>query len=212
MDNSQARPPRKPDELDAKILELLHFDGRMSYSDIARRAGCNEATARKRVERLVAEGTLAVVGVSNPFHLGFQTLVWIGLNVDLNKLNDVAEQLSEMPELSYVACAAGAYDIIATAAFESDARLYDFLANKLGNVEGIRATHTSHLIRLMRRTFAYRPPDPQHARTPVEQRPILMPGDPSQAAPGVSPAQPATDNGPASDPLLGSPVHRLVPS
>ena len=93
MDSIQARSPRRPDELDEKILELLHADGRMSYSDIARRAGCNEATARKRVERLLADGTLAVVGVSNPYHLGFQTVVWIGLNVDLNRLNDVAEQL-----------------------------------------------------------------------------------------------------------------------
>lgn len=200
MDTSLARPPRKPDELDGKILELLHFDGRMSYSDIARRAGCNEATARKRVERLVAEGTLAVVGVSNPFHLGFQTLVWIGLNVELNKLNAVAEELAGMPELSYVACSAGAYDIIVTAAFESDARLYDFLANKLSKVEGIRDTHTSHLIRLMRRTFAYRAPDPLHARTPVEQRPILMPGDPSQAASGVTRAPSGTGNGLAEDP------------
>jgi Lrp/AsnC family transcriptional regulator for asnA, asnC and gidA len=172
----------------------------MSYSDIARRAGCNEATARKRVERLVAEGTLAVVGVSNPFHLGFQTLVWIGLNVELNKLNDVAEKLAHMPELSYVACSSGVYDIIATAAFESDARLYDFLANTLGNVDGIRDTHTTHLIRLMRRTFAYRKPDPLHARSPIEQRPILMPGDPSDVARAAAAVPPDDDDSdPTSD-------------
>jgi len=179
MSTHHPRPLRRPDELDQKILSLLHADGRMSYSDIARRAGCTEATARKRVERLISEGTLAIIGVSNPYHLGFRTQVWIGLNVDLNKLNDVAEQLAGMPELSYVACSAGEYDIIATAAFESDARLYDFLANTLGKVEGIRGTHSSHIIRLMRRTFAFRQPDPRYAQSPIEQRPILMPLDPS---------------------------------
>lgn len=184
MATNQTRPVRRPDELDERILELLHADGRMSYSDIARNAGCNEATAKKRVERLVSEGTLAITGISNPFHLGFQTQVWIGLNVELNKLNEVAEKLADMPELSYVACSAGEYDVIATAAFESDAHLYDFLANTLGNVEGIQGTHTSHLIRLMRRTFAFRKTAPLSAQNPVEQRPILLPQSPSQRMQG----------------------------
>jgi Lrp/AsnC family transcriptional regulator, regulator for asnA, asnC and gidA len=180
MNTNELRQVRRPDDLDGKILELLHSDGRMSYSDIARNAGCNEATARKRVERLVSEGTLAVIGVSNPSHLGFETQVWIGLDVELNKLNDVAESLANMPELSYVACSAGEYDIIATAAFESDAHLYEFLVNTLGNVDGIQGTHTSHLIRLMRRTFAFRKTDPLRAHKDVQPRPILMPRDPSQ--------------------------------
>ena len=168
------------DDLDRRILRLLHSDGRMSYSDIARTLACNEATARKRVERLLADGALAVVGVSNPYHLGFHTVVWIGLHVDLNKLDAVADQLARMEELSYVACSSGQYDIIATAAFETDLALYEFLSNKLATVDGIRATHTSHLLRLMRRTFTYRVPaaGPEQART--EQRPILMPGDPSR--------------------------------
>jgi Lrp/AsnC family transcriptional regulator for asnA, asnC and gidA len=179
MSTHQPRPIRRPDELDEKILELLHIDGRMSYSDIARNAGCNEVTARKRVERLVSEGTVAVIGLSNPSHLGFQTQVWIGLDVELSKLNDVADKLARMPELSYVACSAGEYDIIATAAFESDAHLYEFLANTLGKVDGIQGTHTSHLIRLMRRTFAFRKINPLYAQNPVEQRPLLIPRDPS---------------------------------
>jgi Lrp/AsnC family transcriptional regulator, regulator for asnA, asnC and gidA len=180
MNTHELRPVRRPDDLDETILELLHSDGRMSYSDIARNAGCNEVTAKKRVERLVSEGTLAVIGISNPSHLGFQTQVWIGLDVELNKLDEVAEKLAQMPELSYVACSAGEYDIIATAAFESNAHLYEFLVNSLGNVEGIQGTHTSHLIRLMRRTFAFRKTDPVSSHKEVQQRPILMPRDPLQ--------------------------------
>ncbi len=195
MTANDGRSVRRLSELDECILELLHADGRMSYSEIARKAGCNEVTARKRVERLMADGTLAVIGISNPSHLGLQTQVWIGLDVELSKLNQVAETLADMPELSYVACSAGEYDIIATAAFESDAHLYEFLVNSLGNVDGIQGTHTSHLIRLMRRTFAFRKTAPRSAQKVVQHRPILMPGDPSQ----LSQIADASDSGADDD-------------
>jgi Lrp/AsnC family transcriptional regulator for asnA, asnC and gidA len=150
------------------------------------------------VERLVSDGTLAVIGVSNPSHLGFETQVWIGLNVELSKLNDVAEKLADMPELSYVACSAGEYDIIATAAFESDAHLYEFLVNVLGTVDGIQGTHTSHLIRLMRRTFSFRKTDPLSAQKRVQPRPILMPHDPSENTTPTPSAMPEESNDPGA--------------
>lgn len=180
------------DNLDRRILGLLHGDGRMSYSDIARTLGCNEATARKRVERLLADGALAVVGVSNPYHLGFHTVVWIGLHVDLSKLDAVADELARMEELSYVACSSGQYDIIATAAFETDLDLYHFLSNKMAAVDGIRSTHTSHLLRLMRRTFTYRIPAEARDLRRREPRPIVMPKEPS---PSIDPTEKASGHG-----------------
>src|SRR3712207_8505434 len=41
-------------------------------------------------------------------------------------------------------------------------------------VDGIQGTHTSHLIRLMRRTFAFRKTDPRSAHKVVQHRPILI--------------------------------------
>lgn len=146
------------DGLDRGILQLLHRDGRMPYSVMARTLDSNEATIRKRVERLLSSGVVEIVGVSNPYRLGLDTHVLIGMEVDLNRLDQVAEQLAAMEEFSYVACASGEFDIVAVAVFASDAELYQFLSQKLAKVEGIRKTYTSHLLRLMRRTFNYRIP------------------------------------------------------
>ncbi|MDP9368718.1 MAG: Lrp/AsnC family transcriptional regulator [Chloroflexota bacterium] len=154
------------DNLDRSILQLLHRNGRLPYSEIARELGSNEATVRKRVERLLRDGVCEIIGVSNPYRLGLETHVLIGLEVDLRMLDAIAEQLAAMEELSYVACASGEYDIVVVGVFESDAELYRFLSQKLAAIEGIRKTYTSHLLRLMRRTFNYRipasPPTPEN--------------------------------------------------
>jgi Lrp/AsnC family transcriptional regulator for asnA, asnC and gidA len=147
------------DALDRGILQLLHRDGRMPYSVIARHLDSNEATVRKRVERLLRDGVVEIVGVSNPYRIGLETHVLIGMEVDLSRLDEVAEQLAAMEEFSYVACASGEYDIVAVGVFVSDAELYHFISRKLAKIEGIRKTYTSHLLRLMRRTFNYRIPD-----------------------------------------------------
>lgn len=147
------------DELDFRILGLLQQDGRMPYSVIARKLNANEATVRKRVERLIREGVVEIIGVSNPYRLGFHTHVLLGIMVDLPLLDTIADTLANMPELSYVACSTGEYDIVAVGVFESDDEFYDFLTHKLASIQGIRAIRTSHLLRLKRRTFSYRVPD-----------------------------------------------------
>ncbi len=167
-----------PDQLDRAILRLLHEDGRMSYSEIGRRTDCSEVTARKRVEKLIAQGTLAVAGISNPVHLGFNCLVWIGLRVELARLDAVAEELAKMPEFTYVACYSGEYDVIGTAAFESNAALYAFLTKKLGKVEGIQRTHVSHVMKRVRRTFAYRSVQTSSEVADDQPLPILTSGIP----------------------------------
>lgn len=146
------------DKLDRGILELLQQDGRMSYSEMARTLDSNEATVRKRTERLIRDGVVRIIGVSNPYHLGLKTHILIGMDVELSRLDEIAGQLAQMEEFNYVSCASGQYDLVAIGVFASDWELYQFLSQRLPTIEGIRKTYTSHLINLVRRTFNYRIP------------------------------------------------------
>lgn len=147
------------DGLDRGILQFLHQNGRMSYSAMDKALESSEATVRKQVDRLVRQGVVEIIVVSDPYRLGFETHVLIGMEVELNVLDAIAEELAGIEEFSYVASAFGEYDIVAVTVFTSDAELYQFLSQRLAKVERIRATHTSHLLRLMRRTFNYRIPN-----------------------------------------------------
>ena len=150
------------DDLDRQILRLLHEDGRLPYSVIARQLDSNEATIRKRVQRLISDGILEIIGVSNPYRLGLETHVMIGIEVELRQLDAVAERLSTFRELNFVAVSSGEFDIVVVGVFASELDFYEFLTHKLAQVDGIRATRTSHLLRLMRRTFNYQIPDNSH--------------------------------------------------
>lgn len=146
------------DRLDRDILEILQEDGRTPYSVMARQLNSNEVTVRKRTERLIREGIVDVIGVSNPIQLGLNTHILIGMDVDLGRLDEIAEELSRMEEFNYVACASGQYDLVAIGVFASDVELYELLSQRLPQIEGIRKTYTSHLLRLVRRTFKYKIP------------------------------------------------------
>lgn len=146
------------DQLDRDILEILQQDGRTPYSVMARQLDSNEATVRKRTERLIREGIVDVIGVSNPIQLGLNTHILIGMDVDLGRLDEIADELAQLDEFNYVACASGQYDLVAIGVFASDVELYEFLSQRLPKIKGVRKTYTSHLLRLVRRTFNYKIP------------------------------------------------------
>ncbi len=135
------------DAIDRRIITLLQLDGRTSNVDIARAVGIAEATVRKRLERLLSEGTIRVAAIPALDRLGLEVETVIMLKVDLGRANQVAEQLAAMREVRSVKYTTGEYDIILEAAFSSDDDLLRFLTSRLAQIHGIRATATSHVLK-----------------------------------------------------------------
>jgi Lrp/AsnC family transcriptional regulator for asnA, asnC and gidA len=140
------------DAIDRRIIALLQLDGRMSNVDIARAVGIAEATVRKRIERLLTEGTIRVVAIPALDKLGIEVETVIMLKVDLGRANQVAEQLAAMKEVRSVKYTTGEYDIILEAAFPSDDDLLQFLTGRLAQISGIRTTATSHVLKGIKQT------------------------------------------------------------
>jgi Lrp/AsnC family transcriptional regulator for asnA, asnC and gidA len=135
------------DAIDRRIITLLQLDGRTSNVDIARAVGIAEATVRKRIERLLSEGTIRVAAIPALDRLGLEVETVIMLKVDLGRANQVAERLAAMKEVRSVKYTTGEYDIILEAAFSSDDDLLRFLTGRLAQINGIRATATSHVLK-----------------------------------------------------------------
>ena len=138
------------DETDKSLVRLLQTDGRMSYATIARRLGLAQATVRKRVNRLVKNGVVRLRAVVNPTKVGYPLLVHIGMQVDLDKLEQVAPSLAELHEVRSVYYSTGMYDVVITAVFTSTDALLEFLHKKLGAIEGIKRVDTSQLLRTVK--------------------------------------------------------------
>src|ERR687898_1159998 len=95
---------RRPvlDDLDKSIIQCLQLDGRRPYAQIGRELGVPEATVRQRAERLISRGVVQVVGVTDPLAMGFQQPAFIGLKVDAGRLEEIADAIAELDEVTYL--------------------------------------------------------------------------------------------------------------
>lgn len=130
------------DELDRKIIALLQQDGRASNAGIARQVGVSEGTVRRRLKRLVQDEYIKVVALLDPAKMGYHSEALIGVQVDPDKVDQVAENLAKLDEISWVAVTTGSFDIFAWATQVSSEALGVFLRTKVGTIPGVRRTET----------------------------------------------------------------------
>jgi len=148
------------DKVDRQIIDLLREDGRRSNVEIARALGISEGTVRKRIDRLILNGDLKVVGVAEPSVVGYETRALIFLKVGLAQMASVGEALCGMPEVMSVYHVAGEHDIVVEAAFESDKHLTSFLTERLASLSGVLDCKTAHVLRILKHNYEWALPQP----------------------------------------------------
>ena len=132
-------PARRVDELDRQIIEALQENGRESFRRIAARLGVSEATVRSRYARLVSEGILQVVAVTNPLGLGFDQAL-VGLKTS-GPPGEVADELARWPEVDYVVVTAGQFDLVVEIVASARSELLE-LTNRMRGLDGVFSTET----------------------------------------------------------------------
>ena len=60
------------DETDRAIFSFLQHDGRMPYTKIAAELGLTEGGIRRRVKKMIDQGTLQIVGIVEPHNIGLE--------------------------------------------------------------------------------------------------------------------------------------------
>jgi Lrp/AsnC family transcriptional regulator for asnA, asnC and gidA len=141
------------DTLSLNIVELLQEDGTFSNTEIAQRLGISEATVRRRRKQLVNEDVVRVVGVANPFKLGFNLMVIFGIQTDKNKLKEIEQVLANRIEVRFLGVTLGKYDLMLEAWFKSSDELLEFATETLSSIEGIINTEEFQIMRLSK--YAY---------------------------------------------------------
>ena len=142
-------------ELDRRLIAILQRDAYRPNTDIARELRVGESTVRRRIQSLIRDGYLKIIGVADPFRLGFAVWVVFALQVDPSRLDGVAREVGEMPEVAFVAVTTGTNDIWLHAMFRSNDDVYEFVTGRLGRIRGIRKCETATVLRITKRSFAY---------------------------------------------------------
>lgn len=143
------------DDFDREIIRLLQTDGRMPFLTIANQLGLAEGTVRRRVAKLLDEGLMRVVGMANPFKVGLKTVSIVGLKVDRGKIEPIAEKLSSLNEVRYVALSTGNYDLVIEVVVANNDELLTFLVDTLSGIPGINNTGTSIVLKVAKEDLAW---------------------------------------------------------
>lgn len=143
------------DDADRDIIDQLRIDGRKSFSDIGREIGLSEPTVRQRYHRLVQLGVLHVVGMYEPTKIGGVS-AHIGLRVVDVPVTRAAEQLAQLPEVKYVACALGYYDVILDVWTSDVARLGQIVLHDIRRIHGVSDVETLMVLDVLKDTYLWK--------------------------------------------------------
>ncbi|MEM2905650.1 MAG: Lrp/AsnC family transcriptional regulator [Candidatus Bathyarchaeia archaeon] len=128
------------DMLDLKIIRALQADARKPMVQLAREVGANEATVRKRVEKLAENGIIQRFTVVLDYHkLGRAIKAFIGLRVQPARFKEIVDHLGKNQDVHVLYRTSGDVDILAEGIFEKMEDLNAFLETEL-KVEGILGT------------------------------------------------------------------------
>ena len=95
------------DDLDHKILQILEEDGRAPAKFIAEKLSVNEVTVSKRLTKIIDGGFCKIIAIADFEKCGYDYLLPIGIRVQGDKLEEVAEILSQQKEVFSVNVVSG---------------------------------------------------------------------------------------------------------
>lgn len=154
MDNSKS--PRfsiELDEIDKAIIEKLQLDGRAAFSQMAQELNVSPGMIRIRYNRLVENGCLKVVAITNPVQMGFDTMGLIGIKVEGNKLLEVANKIAAFDEVVYLVITSGSYDLLAEVKALDHKHFLKFLTEKLYQIEGVKESESFLHLKIMKEIY-----------------------------------------------------------
>ena len=143
------------DKLDFEILSFLQEDGRMSFTVIADKLNVSIGTIRTRFNKLIADGTVNIIGRVDPDKVGFRCYAHIAVFVRPATLKEkVAQRISKLPEVSFLAMTSGDYDLEVDVMCRDNNHLVDFV-NDISKIEGVHQTKTTIYFKV----YKYAQPD-----------------------------------------------------
>jgi Lrp/AsnC family transcriptional regulator for asnA, asnC and gidA len=110
---------------------------------------------RQRYNRLVEEGVVQVVAITNPMLMGLTIMAQIGVKVNVNRFHEIADKIASFEEVIYLVLITGSYDLFVEVVCRDRNHLLDFLTNKLHSVEGVKEAETFVYLRIAKEVYTW---------------------------------------------------------
>jgi len=100
------------DELDVRMMAELQDDGRKSFRQISHDLKVAPGTVRMRVLQLIQDGMFRVIGVPDPWRMGYKFHATIGLKLTPGHSEEVADLLAEREEIGWIGLTSNTYEVM----------------------------------------------------------------------------------------------------
>jgi Lrp/AsnC family transcriptional regulator for asnA, asnC and gidA len=148
------------DKTDVKIVNLLLENGRMPSSEVARRIGdISERAVRYRIDRMMEDNVIRVSAVAKPQAFGLTTIADVWMEVESDRILEVAKKMAEFDNVSYVACGIGESDVSIQIVAKDTAEIYQFITEVVRKTPGVRKTTTSIVPLILKDVYQWRVPE-----------------------------------------------------
>ena len=146
----------KLDRFDAKILDALQRDGRLSVVDLAELIGLSPTPCARRIKALESEGAIeGYAAVLNPARVGLAVLAIVQVKLTEHTDETVARferEIERMDEVTKCLAMTGSYDFILEVYGKDLEALSNVVLKKLIRVPNVRDLQSSVVLQTIKRT------------------------------------------------------------
>jgi Lrp/AsnC family leucine-responsive transcriptional regulator len=146
----------KLDRFDAKILDALQRDGRLSVVDLAELIGLSPTPCARRIKALEADGAIeGYAAVLNPARVGLAVLAIVQVKLTEHTDETVARferEIERMDEVTKCLAMTGSYDFILEVYGKDLEALSNVVLKKLIRVPNVRDLQSSVVLQTIKRT------------------------------------------------------------
>lgn len=143
------------DKTDVVMIKELQKDGQMAIVDLAKKLGMSRASTAKRLQRLISEGIIVIIAITEPGTLGYEVTGRIGINVVPGTVDDVAGKLSSLSAVHFVAVTVGRYDILIGVHLSELNELSRFVRDGLSTIPNITKTESMVYLEVIKSPYEF---------------------------------------------------------
>ena len=146
------------DVIDAKILEVLQENARISYSELSKRINLSLSAVSDRLKKMEASGIISsYTTILDPAALDRQLLAFMMINVDSSgNIDDLLAVINDADEVLEAHFVAGDFDYILKIATKNTATLAD-LVNRIKAVKSVKRTETTIILTKLKQRYSVPP-------------------------------------------------------
>ena len=138
------------DEIDQKMIQIFHEDGRKSYRSIAKQLNISVGTVHNRIEKLMKTGAIKRFSlVIDHEKLGYSLTTVIGVKVKGGVLKNWEDRTSYHKNVLCMYDVTGEFDAIIIARFKNTKELDSFIKSLLKETD-VQRTYTQTVLNIVK--------------------------------------------------------------